>query len=393
MATVVADLDALVADGVLTPDQARVLQDRSRAAMLGLVVHVLLAGGVLAAAGGFVLVLADALAVALAGALFVAGGIAVLARADAIWRMFGQSAALIGAGMLIGGGVLHALDVLGERGAGLAFLLAGAALAAVAGGAFRRASPALRFVTGFLMLAGIGLHIAGAYMLAAHADLDGLPVALLHLYAAALIAAAGWLTDVRLVTALAIAPFAQMLDTSTFYFHAAYVFYSPEPTLSVIQMGLLVAACLRVIRHRPDRDGRHAGILAILAFVVANLCLLVASLWGDTVGDTFVRARLEASGDSWEIVQQRFDAWQATALRIPEGVFSILWAAALAACAVWAGRSHRRGLFNASLTFGAIHAYTQMFESFGDEPLAWLLGGMAAIPLAWGLWRLNRRLG
>ena len=393
MATVVANLDTLVADGVLTPDQARALQDRSRAAMLGLVVHVLLAGGVLAAAGGFVLVLADALAVALAGGLFLAAGIAVLFRADAVWRMFGQSAALIGAGMLIGGGVLRALDVLGERGAGLAFLLAGAALAAGAGGAFRRAGPGLRFVSGFLMLAGIGLHIAGAYMLAAFANLDGLPVALLHLYTAALIAAAGWLTDVRLVTALAIVPFAQMLDTSTFYFHAAYVFYSPEPTLSVIQMGLLIAACLWVIRHRPDRDARHAGILAILAFVVANLCLLVASLWGDTVGDTFARRLFEADGVDWDIVQQRFDAWQASALHIPAGVFSILWAAALAACAVWAGRTHRRGLFNASLTFGAIHAYTQMFESFGDGPLAWLVGGMAAIPLAWGIWRLNRRLG
>ena len=44
------------------------------------------------------------------------------------------------------------------------------------------------------------------------------------------------------------------------------------------------------------------------------------------------------------------------------------------------------------MTFGGIHAYTQMFESFGDEPLAWALGGLAAIPLAWGLWRLNQHL-
>lgn len=388
---VVADLDALVAEGVLTAAQAGILRERSRAAMLALVVRTLLGGGVLAAAAGFVLVLADPLPVALAGALFLAAGIAVLSRADALWRMFGQAAALIGAGMLLGGGVLRALDRLGQDGAGLAFLLAGAGLAAAAGLAFRTAGPALRFVTGFLMLACAGLHLAGAYMLAATVTLDGLPVALLHLYAAALIAGAGWLTDVRLITALAIAPFAQMLDTSTFYFHAAYVFYSPEPTLSVIQLGVLIAACLWVVRHRPDRDGRHAGMLAILAFVVANLCLLVASLWGDTVGDTFVRARLEAAGDSWEIVQQRFDAWAATALHIPAGVFAVLWAAGLAGCAVWAARSQRRGLFNAAMTFGAIHAYTQMFESFGDEPLAWMLGGLAAIPLAWGLWRLNQR--
>jgi hypothetical protein len=388
---VVADLDALVADGVLSPAQADILRARSRGAMVALLVNTLLAGGVLAAAGGFVVLLADVLAVAVAGALFLGVGIAVLARTGAMWRMFGHAAALIGSGMLIGGGAVKALEVLGTAKASLVFVAAGAALAGGAAMAFRRARPGMGFVTGFLALAGVGLHVGGAYGSAHAVALDGVPVALLHLYAAALVVLAGWLTDVRLVTALAIVPFAQMLDTSTFYFHAAYVFYSPEPTLSVIQMGLLIAACLWVVQHRPDRDGRHAGMLAILAFVVANLCLLVASLWGDTVGDTFVRARLEAGSESWEIIQQRLDAWQATALHIPAGVFALLWAAALASCAIWAARSQRRGLFNAAMTFGAIHAYTQIFESFGDDPLAWILGGLAAIPLAWGLWRLNQR--
>lgn len=46
-------------------------------------------------------------------------------------------------------------------------------------------------------------------------------------------------------------------------------------------------------------------------------------------------------------------------------------------------------MFNTALTFAAIHAYTQLFESFGDEPLAYVIGGLAAIPLAWGLWRLK----
>ena len=45
--------------------------------------------------------------------------------------------------------------------------------------------------------------------------------------------------------------------------------------------------------------------------------------------------------------------------------------------------------FQDALTFAGIHAYTQMFESFYDEPLAYVIGGLAAIPLAFGLWRLN----
>lgn len=53
---------------------------------------------------------------------------------------------------------------------------------------------------------------------------------------------------------------------------------------------------------------------------------------------------------------------------------------------------NRRGLFNAGMTFAGIHAYTQLFENFGDEPLAYVVGGLAAVPLAWGLWRLDGKL-
>lgn len=391
---VVADLDSLVADGVLTPAQADILRARSRGAMVALLVNTLLAGGVLAAAGGFVLLLADVLAVALSGALFLGAGIWVLGHAGAMWRMIGHAAALIGAGMLIGGGAVKALEVLDEGTASLLFLAAGAALALAAAAGFRRGLPGMGFVTGFLLLAGIALHLGGAYGLAYAHEVDGLPRMALHLYAALLVAGAGWLTDVRLVTALAIAPFAQMLDTSTAYFHAAYVFYSPEPTLSILQMAIAVVLCLWILRNRPDRDARHAGIFAILAFVVGNLCFLVGSLWGDTVGESFVVAALEARHPSdWDAVWAGREAFAALALHIPAGVFALIWAAGLAACATWAARRHQRGLFNAAMTFGAIHAYTQMFESFGDEPLAWVLGGLAAIPLAWGLWRLNQRFG
>lgn len=390
---VVADLEALVAEGVLTTAQADLLRARSRGAMVAMVANVLLAGGVLAAAGGFVVLLADPLAVAVAGALFLGAGVAVLSQAGALWRMFGHAAALIGAGMLIGGGVVKALDTLDEGAASLLFVLAGAVLAMASAAAFRQGRPGLGFVSGFLMLAGLALHLGGAYGLAYAQGVGGLPRMALHLYAAGLVAGAGWLTDVRFVTALAIAPFAQMLDTSTAYFHAAYVFYSPEPTLSILQMGLAVAVCLWVLRTRPVRDGRHAGILAILAFVVGNLCFLVGSLWGDTVGDSWVIAALEDRYHDWEAVWAGRQAFSERALHIPAGVFALVWAAGLAACAIWAARSHQRGLFNAAMTFGAIHAYTQVFESFGDNPLAWVIGGLAAIPLAWGLWRLNQRFG
>ena len=67
----------------------------------------------------------------------------------------------------------------------------------------------------------------------------------------------------------------------------------------------------------------------------------------------------------------------------------MVWAALLAGMVLWAAIGNRRGLFNAAMTFAGIHAYTQMFETFHNEPLAYVVGGLAAIPLAFGLWRLN----
>lgn len=69
--------------------------------------------------------------------------------------------------------------------------------------------------------------------------------------------------------------------------------------------------------------------------------------------------------------------------------FTVAWALALVAVVVASAVRANRGLFNAALSFAGIHAYTQLFESLGDEPLAYVVGGLGAIPVAWGIWRLN----
>ena len=134
----------------------------------------------------------------------------------------------------------------------------------------------------------------------------------------------------------------------------------------------------------------RSRVLAVLAFIVANLCALVGSLWGDVVGDNlWGPGRVAAPGETWEDYQATREEFEVTALVISEGFYSILWAVVLAAMIAWSAMRANRGLFNTAMTFGAIHAYTQVFESFGDEPLAYVIGGLAAIPLAWGMWRLN----
>lgn len=379
----------LMVEGVLTPDQAEIIRIRSRADMMALAVNSLLYGGIIAAAAGFVFLLADALSVALTGGLFVALGVAILLMGGATVRMFGTASALIGAGMLSGGAMVELLDKLGGTQGGLVLAGLGAGMAGLAFIASNKA-PTLRFVAGAVLLMGVGMHLFGLGAALNDLQSDGALKAVFCLYATAVLAGTGVLIDIRLVTALAIVPFAQVLDTGTAYWNAVYAFYSPEPTLSILQMGLLMLACAIAVARWPDRIGRHAGMLSIMAFVVANLCFLVGSLWGDLIGESWMRADMYKM--EWEEYQAALDAFRARSFEISEGAYAIIWAIALGAMAAWAAHRGKRGLFNAAMTFAAIHAYTQAFESFGADPLVFVIGGLAAVPLAWGMWHLDTRV-
>jgi hypothetical protein len=293
--------------------------------------------------------------------------------------------------MLTGGATIEIVDKIGGETAGGVLLVLGAAIALVAAVLRMRLAATLGFLLGAILIMGAAMHLVGLYQSLEASGLRGVAVALVHLYAAVLIAGIGAFIDLRLLTALAILPFAQMLDTSTAYFGAAYAFISPEPTLSILQMTVLALGCLWVRSNTADRIGRHAGILGIMAVVVGNLCFLVGSLWGDVVG-SHIWFNFADTGD-WEAWDKAQAEFAETTLVISANVYSIIWAVVLAVLLFWAAAWNRRGIFNAALTFAAIHAYTQVFESFGDQPLAYVVGGLAAIPLAWGAWRINQRFG
>ena len=386
----VVDTERLVADSWITPDQAAEIARRSRETMVSLAVNAILCAGVLAATFGLIFWLADAFAVAVAGALFLAIGAGVLLKGGALYRMLGNAAALVGAGMLVGGAGFELVDSFREV-AEPVMIVAGLAVAAASVWLFARGPDVLRFSSGAVMLFGLALHVSGLGI--AMSDIDGLLRAVFLGYVAVVVVGAGALIDVRFITALAIVPFAQMLDTGTAYFHAAYVFYSPESTLTILQMFALVGACLWAATRLKDRFARHTGILAIMAIVVGNLAFLVGSLWGDNVGMS-----LSSGGPVWEngmdyeAWRTAREAWEAQFFHISEHVFTVAWAVLLATGAFWTAHANKRGLFNATMTFAGIHAYTQLFETMSDEPLAWAIGGLAAIPAAWGMWRFNQYL-
>lgn len=383
--THVVDTQGLLAEGWLSDAQAHEIARRSRETMVSLAVNAVLTAGIIAATFGMIFWLADALAVAVCGAIFLGLGGAVLTAGSDLFRMLGNAAAIIGAGMLIGGAGFELAEtyrLIAEP----VMLIGGAIVAGAATWVFARGSDRIRFASGSVALMGVALHLAGLGLALEHAG-DWAMVAA-YGYTALLVAGAGVLLDVRLVTALAIVPFAQMLDTGTGYFHAAYVFYSPEPTLTVLQMGALLALSVWLVTRLADRHGRHAGILAIMAAVVGNLAFLVASLWGDTIGASFFDMPWDPDM-TWEQRNAARQAFEANLIHISEHVFTVVWALLLAGAAYWAAVANRRGLFNAAITFGAIHGYTQVFETLSDEPLAWALAGLSAVPLAWGMWRLN----
>ena len=387
---VIADTEALVADGTLTPDQAAILERRSREVMVTLAVNAILCFGILAATVGFIFWLADPFLVAIVGGLMLAGGLAVLARAGVNYAMFGNSAVLIGVGMLLGGATVELVDRY-EQLAGWVLAPGGVLVALICLWRWRTSAWSARFVLGTVLLMGLSMHLGGIEILAQLHDLGPPWRNLLLLYYAVALAGTGWQLNVRLITAAALIPFAQILETGTAYFHAVYAFYSPEPTLTILQMGLLIAACMWGVVRVSERNARHLRILAVMGFIIANLCALVGSIWGDVVGEhLWGPGRYRDGWADYETYSAARDAFREAALTIPELTYSILWAVTLLATIIWAASRTQRGLFNAALTFAAIHFYTQMFESFADEPLAYVIGGLGAIPLAWGVWRLNQ---
>lgn len=389
---VLADTHGLVADQIITRDQAHEIERRARQLMVNAGINTVLCAGIIAATLGLIAFLADPLAVAVTGVLLLGGGLLILHRIADVYRMFGNAAALIGSGMLIGGGFVELMTNYRDI-AGPVAMLASLPIVYFAGRSLLLGGLTARFVAGSILLMGVALHLAGLAAIAEQYEVTGPLRALFFLYAATAVGGAGWFSNVRTVTALAIIPFAQLLDTSTSYFHAAYVFYSPESTLSILQMSVLIVGCLVLMSRVSARTAPHLRLLAIMGFIVANLCALVGSLWGDVVGSHlwgpgwFVWGEHENYDDYWSKVE----AFESTALTISADVYSVVWALALIGVILFAAHKSLRGMFNTGVTFLAIHAYTQAFESFYDEPLAYVIGGFLAIPLAWGMWRLNQR--
>lgn len=387
---ILVDVDRLEREGVIAPAQAAVMRARAREGLVAFGIDALMVVGVIAVVGGTSFALDDALLVAGFGALLALVGGLALARLASGFGLVANAAAVIGAAMAVIGASLRLAEL--AEGTGPVAVLG---LAVLAGGVWLgwRGAPRLRFVAGFLMLAGALAHLAGLMGLESAPDL----IWLMLLYAGAVVAALGVAVDVRGLTFVAVVPLMAALGARSFYGWGSYGLLIGEPTLTILMLAAVAAGALVWARRSGERWSRHGRVLAMAAFLGVNLSFWVASIWGDVVGMHLWGPRWSeftgAEGvDAWTRWRAAEEAFRARTLALPAAGFAVVWAGLLVAVGVWAALGLRREALNMAASFGGIHGYTQFFTHIDATPGSIALAGLLAIVAAWGLWTLNRRM-
>jgi iron complex transport system permease protein len=177
------------------------------------------------------------------------------------------------------------------------------------------------------------------------------------LAAAAIVARSG------LLIALAVLGLTSVLGGSTSYWHATYGVSIFQPTLTIGALAIVAIGSYLMSKQVPPAYERVAIIAARTATLLINVAFLVGSLFGD-VNESF---------------------------QIPDYAFSIVWAILLIGVGLWGIRVNRRWVVNTAAVFGAIHFYTQWFETLGPSPVSILGGGLLLIAFGFGLKALNGR--
>jgi hypothetical protein len=181
-----------------------------------------------------------------------------------------------------------------------------------------------------------------------------------------------------LLTALAVLAASACLGAKTGYMHATYSLAIFEPTLTIVLFAALAFVAFHFSKQLPADYERIALVAARTAILLVNFGFWIGSLWGDPLILLSRMAGRAAAPRLQDVV-------------IPHTVFGIAWAIVLIGAALWAMRANRRWLVNVAAAFGAIHFYTQWFETLGATPLSVLLGGLLMLLIALALWRFNQR--
>lgn len=182
----------------------------------------------------------------------------------------------------------------------------------------------------------------------------------------AILAAASLLAKSGLLAVLATLMLSASIGARTGYFHASYFLVIQEPIITILLFGILSMGLFQLSKTLPADYERLAIASSRTGVFLVNFGFWVGSLWGD---------RTETG-----------------AVIVADSVFSIVWAIALIAAAIWAWRANRRWLLNIVAVFGGIHFYTQWFEVLGASPGTVLIAGLLALGFAIGLRSVNTKM-
>ncbi len=380
------DIDALVAEGVVSPEQGALLRTRARADALALGTSMLLVGGIVAVIAGVIALAPTPEGLTATGLAILALAAAALLQVGPRFRLPANAAAVIGVAAAGGGAIALAIE-RAETSWPAVWIGLGVG---VAGLALRAVGPARwRVMAAWAAVLGGAAHLGGVFMLEGRPDL----VWLAMIDAALVLLLCGVLLDIRLLSALAVVALAGTLS-ATGYGHASYFLAVYEPTLLILLMGTVAGIALAAARL-PERQARHARIAGLMALVWINMGFWVGSLWGDVVAEHLLTPPRpnwvagETGEAQWEAWEAARDAVLAGLPQIPDIAFVIGWALLILGTAVWAALTARRSVLNAAATFGAIHFYTQWFERLEAAPEAIIGAGVIAILAAWGMVRAN----
>jgi len=182
----------------------------------------------------------------------------------------------------------------------------------------------------------------------------------------AILGLASILAKSGLLAVLATLMLSASIGARTGYFHASYFLVIQEPITTVILFCILSIGLFQLSKTLPADYERIAIASSRTGVFLVNFGFWVGSLWGDRT----------ASG----------------AVMISDTLFSLIWAIALIAAAIWAWRANRRWVLNIVAVFGGIHFYTQWFENLGASPSTVLIAGILALGFAVGLKNVNTKM-
>lgn len=182
----------------------------------------------------------------------------------------------------------------------------------------------------------------------------------------AIFAIASILVKSGLLAVLATLMLSASIGAKTGYFHASYFLVIQEPIVTVILFSVLAVGLFQLSKTLSADFERIAIASSRTGVFLVNFGFWIGSLWGD---------RTETG-----------------AVIVSDTVFSLVWAIALVAAAIWAWQVNRRWLLNIVAVFGGIHFYTQWFENLGASPSTVLIAGLLALGFAIGLKSINTRM-